>query len=221
MDNTNSSNESILKSQCICIDNGVTKTLVSNCPVHQAMARENAVQDPESTFHLNEGGIPIPPKQEQTPSPIQEEIRPHQQEHKNLRQGNEKFPTPESRAQLFEDYIKYMESGKPKDYFPQADPETMSRYFKVYESEIGTELKLRLEQAERVGQSKLLDIGYAGMLGKIPGFKEKTWQFIAMNRTKFKIRSDETSGDEKIDNKTVIMMPTKLPAQEGVQNEQE
>ena len=107
-----------------------------------------------------------------------------------------KWKTPAARRKACEDYCAHLRAGKPKEYFPAAATETIKYYIEQFPEDFAIE---NISAAEREGRMKLIDIGYAGMLGKVPGFKEKTWQFIAQNMTHWKLRTDITSDDDKIE----------------------
>lgn len=110
--------------------------------------------------------------------------------------ANLKWKTPASRRQACLEYCNYLKSGKPKEYYPAADTATIKYYIDTFSEDFNI---VDIAEAEREGKSKLLDIGYAGMLGKIPGFRDKTWQFVIQNMTHWKLRTDITSDDEKIE----------------------
>lgn len=118
-----------------------------------------------------------------------------------------KYKTPEERRALCEKFCSYLKAGKPKNYFPDCDFDTIQRYMKDFPIDFPTE---QIEAAEREGKQKLIEVGYAGMLGKVPGFREKTWQFIVQNMTDWRLRKDVTTDGEKIE-QTVIYRPEKLP----------
>lgn len=132
------------------------------------------------------------------------------EENKSPLAGNNyamKFKTSEERQALCQRYIKHLKEGRPKEYFPDADPQTIRRYMHDFPEDFDTE---SVEQAEREGKNTLLAIGYAGMTGKIPGFNSKTWQFIIQNMTHWKLKTDMTSDGEKIE-PLVIYKPELKP----------
>lgn len=154
---------------------------------------------------------------EQTPSPIQEDIRPSV----GAPEGNhnaEKWGTPELRKQLLNAYCEHVKSGLSQSCFVECDMKTFKNYRAKYPIEFPSDV---IEAAEREGAKLWEKIGVNGTVGKLAGFNAMSWKFNMQNRYKWKDRTDQTSDDEKIDNKTIVYMPTKLPAQEEVKNEQE
>ena len=111
-------------------------------------------------------------------------------------QNRMKWKTPEERIAACEKVCQELENGYPKIYLETADWDTIERYMKDFPIEFPAE---RIQNAIRNGQKKLLTIGYSGMLGKIPGFVPRTWEFVTQNMTGWKLRSDLTSDDKKIE----------------------
>lgn len=113
-------------------------------------------------------------------------------------EGNQnatKWKTPEERIKACKEYCKYLEKGKPKEYFPLAGPATINDYIKNFPIEFDSEM---IEKSERIGKEKLINIGYAGMTGNIKGFNSRTWEFVVQNMTRWKLRTDVTTDDEKL-----------------------
>lgn len=139
--------------------------------------------------------------------PITSEVKQSREGAPNGNTNAMKYPTPEDRQNLCKRFCDYLRTGKPRTYFPECDYDTISRYMKDFSVDFPPE---DVEAAAREGQDRLLGIGYMGMTGKIDGFKEKTWQFIIQNMTNWKLRTDVTSDDKKVE-PTILYVPTKVP----------
>ena len=107
-----------------------------------------------------------------------------------------KWKTSKKRMVACREYCEYLKTGKPKEYYPKASPETIKSYQEKYPIEFDTDM---IEEAEREGLSAIISVGYNGMLGKIPGFSSRTWEFIVQNMTHWKLRSDFTSKNDKME----------------------
>lgn len=143
-------------------------------------------------------------------------VQPKQEAYPNLNAGGPaagtqdnnfamKWKTEEERRAACKEYCDYLRKGLPKEYYGPAGPETIKTYIKNYPMDFDTE---EITRAEREGKQKLIEIGYAGMLGKIPKFQSRTWEFVTQNMTHFKLRQDMTSNDEKIEG-VVLYKPEK------------
>src|SRR5690606_29406050 len=89
-----------------------------------------------------------------------------------------KFDTPEKRTNLCKSYCKYIRQGYGKEYFPECDYDTFKSYCEKFPEDFPTDVIIK---SEREGKHAIQKVLFAGMLGKVPGFREKTAIFIAKN----------------------------------------
>lgn len=113
-----------------------------------------------------------------------------------------KYKTSEERQALCQKYIDYVKLGRSKEYFPECDYDTFQRYCRDFPEDFPTE---KIAEAERTGLGRLEEFGFAGMLGKIPGFNVTAWIFIMKNRAKWRDKFDVTSNEQEIKMPTVFI----------------
>ena len=107
----------------------------------------------------------------------------------------EKWKTAEERILACEAYCKYLERGRSKMYYPEADENTIQRYIKKYPAEFRAE---KIADAERRGLAYIESLGFQGVTGRIPGFNPTTWIFITKNKLGWRDKQDITTNDDKI-----------------------
>jgi hypothetical protein len=99
----------------------------------------------------------------------------------------EKYRTPEERKDIFELLCEHVAQGFNLDCFVPMSFETIKRYLEVYPDEFESD---KLAESERKGKLHWEGIGMAGIVGKIKDFKERTYQFVMMNKYDQKIKSE-------------------------------
>jgi len=117
-----------------------------------------------------------------------------------------KFDTSEKRKELCNKYCEYVRQGFGKEYFPDCDYDTFKIYCEKYPEDFPTDI---VTTAEREGKHAVQKVLFAGMLGKIPGFREKTAIFVAKNMLGWSDRQNMTVEARNID-PVVLYLPESL-----------
>lgn len=150
----------------------------------------------------------------------EEEKKPHQAA------ANQKFWTPELRAELLKAYLKHISQGYSSNSFTGI-PEKRNhngdvvaeeipcthKTFKTYIENYPDEFPSSLIEAAEAKRTLFWEaMGIQGTAGKLPGFNALSWKFNMMNRFKgeWKERQDVTTADEKMET-TIIYKPEKVP----------
>lgn len=117
---------------------------------------------------------------------------------KNTNLGNHnamKYQSVSARRQLLEKYLKHIEAGFSDHSFPECDMDTLKSYIEKFPSDFPTD---RIDRSRRLRMFKWEKIGLDGVLGKIPRFSGKGWEFNMRNRF-----SDHWSDQSKSDHSTL------------------
>jgi len=103
--------------------------------------------------------------------------------------GPLKFDTPEKRQNLFKGFIEHVRQGFSLNSFGPCSHLTIKYYIKNFPADCSLNL---LQEAIREGHALLEKVGHSGMRGKIPGYNDRSWQFIMKNKypTEYKDKTE-------------------------------
>lgn len=101
-----------------------------------------------------------------------------------------KFPTPESRQKMWQEFCDHISSGLSMKSFAGCDDETAFDYGRKYPEDCPAE---DLQEAKRKSLLFWEKIGIGGVTGKIEGFNASTWIFNMKNRAGWADKVDATN----------------------------
>ena len=104
---------------------------------------------------------------------------PNETSFKEGNQASLKYKTPEERKKVFKELCEHLEGGFSFAAFPYLAFDTIKSYCKRFPSDFESE---KLQEAINKGRLFWEKLGTNGTSGKIDGFRDKTYQFIMMNK---------------------------------------
>lgn len=100
-----------------------------------------------------------------------------------------KFPTPERRQKMWQEFCDHVASGLSMKSFPGCDDETAQDYSRKFPEDCPDSA---LQEAKRKSLLFWEKIGIGGATGKIEGFNATSWIFNMKNRAGWADKMDAT-----------------------------